>query len=39
MANTCSLTPDRQALICSVSEAKADAWLMQHFDPTPRPSS
>jgi Tol biopolymer transport system component/tRNA A-37 threonylcarbamoyl transferase component Bud32 len=36
--NTCSLTPDRQALICSVSEAKADAWLMEHFDPTPRPS-
>jgi Tol biopolymer transport system component len=29
----CSLTPDRKAVICSLVENKADAWLMQDFDP------
>jgi Tol biopolymer transport system component len=29
----CALTPDRAAIICSLSELKADAWLVDHFDP------
>jgi serine/threonine protein kinase/WD40 repeat protein len=30
--NLCNMTPDRQTLICALTEAKADAWLMEHFD-------
>jgi hypothetical protein len=29
----CALTPDRSAIICSLTEQKSDAWLMEDFDP------
>jgi hypothetical protein len=29
----CSMTPDRSAIICSVSDNKRDAWIVDHFDP------
>jgi Tol biopolymer transport system component len=29
----CSMTPDRSAIICSVSDHKRDAWIVDHFDP------
>jgi serine/threonine protein kinase/Tol biopolymer transport system component len=29
----CSLTADRQSIICAVSEKYADAWILDHFDP------
>jgi serine/threonine protein kinase/WD40 repeat protein len=29
----CSLTPDRQAIVCAVSEKYADAWIVDDFDP------
>jgi hypothetical protein len=31
--NTCDLTPDRDAIICSLRERKVDAWVMENFDP------
>ena len=30
---SCSLTPDRQAIVCSLYESVADAWIVDHFDP------
>ena len=30
---SCSLTPDRQATICSLYESVSDAWIVDHFDP------
>jgi Tol biopolymer transport system component len=32
-AKSCSLTPDRQATVCSLYESVADAWIVDHFDP------
>jgi Tol biopolymer transport system component len=29
----CSLTPDRQAIICAVAEESSDAWIIDDFDP------
>ena len=29
----CSVTPDRQAIICSLYEGVTDAWIVDHFDP------
>jgi Tol biopolymer transport system component len=34
--DSCSLSPDAHVLVCSANEAKADAWLIEHFDPNPR---
>lgn len=31
--NTCDLTPDRDAIVCSLMERKSDAWVMDNFDP------
>ena len=31
--NTCDLTPDRDAIVCSLIERKSDAWVMENFDP------
>ena len=31
--NFCDLTPDRSAIICSLTEQKSDAWLIEDFDP------
>ena len=36
--NFCDLTPDRSAIICSLTEQKSDAWLMEDFDPEFRTS-
>jgi Tol biopolymer transport system component len=33
VGSPCSLTPDRQAIICSLYEGVADAWIVDHFDP------
>ncbi len=30
---SCSLTPDRQSIVCSLYESVADAWIIDHFDP------
>ena len=30
---SCNLTPDRQAIVCSLYESVADAWIVDHFDP------
>ena len=30
---SCSLTPDRQATVCSLFEGVTDAWIVDHFDP------
>jgi Tol biopolymer transport system component len=30
---SCRLTPDRQAIVCSLNESVADAWILEHFDP------
>lgn len=30
--DTCDLTPDRVAIICSLTEQKSDAWMMENFD-------
>jgi Tol biopolymer transport system component/tRNA A-37 threonylcarbamoyl transferase component Bud32 len=29
----CSLTPDRQSIVCALAETYADAWTVDHFDP------
>jgi serine/threonine protein kinase/Tol biopolymer transport system component len=29
----CSLTPDRQSIVCALTEEFADAWIVDHFDP------
>lgn len=29
----CSLTPDRQSIVCALTEKFADAWIVDHFDP------
>ena len=34
--DSCSLTPDRQAIVCSLYESVADAWIVDHFDPDVR---
>jgi Tol biopolymer transport system component len=34
--NLCDLTPDRSAIICSLTEQQSDAWLMENFDPEVR---
>ena len=31
--SACSLTPDRQSIVCSLTEKIADAWIVDHFDP------
>jgi len=31
--HACSVTPDGTALICSLTEATTDAWLIENFDP------
>jgi DNA-binding winged helix-turn-helix (wHTH) protein/WD40 repeat protein len=30
---SCSLTPDRQAIICALAEEASDAWIIDDFDP------
>jgi hypothetical protein len=30
---TCDLTPDRDAIVCSLIQRKSDAWVMENFDP------
>jgi hypothetical protein len=30
---SCSLTPDRQAIICALAEENTDAWIIDDFDP------
>jgi hypothetical protein len=30
---SCSLTPDRQAIICALAEENSDAWIIDDFDP------
>ncbi len=30
---SCSLTPDRQAIICALAEETSDAWIIDDFDP------
>ena len=32
----CDIAPDRSAIICSLMEQKADAWIMENFDPEVR---
>jgi Tol biopolymer transport system component len=32
-SSPCSLTPDRQAIVCSLYEGVTDAWIVDHFDP------
>ena len=29
----CSLAPDRQSIVCALSERFADAWIVDYFDP------
>jgi Tol biopolymer transport system component len=31
--SACSLTPDRQSIVCALTEEYADAWIVDHFDP------
>jgi Tol biopolymer transport system component len=31
--DSCGLTPDRQAIVCSLYEGVRDAWIVDHFDP------
>lgn len=38
-ANVCAVTRDGRTIVCSLGELKADAWLLEHFDPHVRPSS
>jgi Tol biopolymer transport system component len=33
----CSLTPERQSVVCALLERSADAWVIDHFDPEVRP--
>jgi Tol biopolymer transport system component len=33
LGGSCSLTPDRQAVVCSLYEGVTDAWIVDHFDP------
>jgi len=37
--NVCTLSPDVHTLICSLAETKADAWVIEHFDPRARPQA
>jgi Tol biopolymer transport system component len=30
---TCDLTPNRDAIVCSLNDLKSDAWVMENFDP------
>jgi Tol biopolymer transport system component len=30
---SCDLTPDRDAIVCSLNARKSDAWVMENFDP------
>ena len=30
---SCSLTPDRQAIICALAEENSDAWIIDDFEP------
>jgi hypothetical protein len=30
---SCSLTPDRQAIVCALAEETSDAWIIDDFDP------
>ena len=32
-SSPCSLTPDRQAMVCSLYQGVKDAWIVDHFDP------
>jgi Tol biopolymer transport system component len=34
--DACDLTPDARQIICSLGESTADAWVIHHFDRTPR---
>jgi len=34
---SCSLTPERQAIICALAEDNSDAWIIDDFDPDVRP--
>jgi hypothetical protein len=31
--NTCDLTPERDTIVCSLTEEQTDAWVMENFDP------
>ncbi len=33
LLESCRLTPDRQTIVCSLSESVADAWIIDQFDP------
>ena len=33
VVNGCDLMPDRDATVCSLTELKSDAWVMENFDP------
>jgi Tol biopolymer transport system component len=33
VVNGCDLMPDRDATVCSLTELKLDAWVMENFDP------
>jgi Tol biopolymer transport system component len=37
--NRCDLTPERSAIICSLTEQKSDVWMMENFDPEVRTDS
>jgi DNA-binding winged helix-turn-helix (wHTH) protein/Tol biopolymer transport system component len=30
--SSCSLTPDRQTIVCAPDESVTDAWIVEHFD-------
>jgi hypothetical protein len=30
---SCSMTPDRRAIVCAPVESVTDAWIIDHFDP------
>jgi hypothetical protein len=32
LLESCRLTPDRQTIVCSLSESVADAWIIDQFD-------
>jgi eukaryotic-like serine/threonine-protein kinase len=35
--DVCNLALDGHAFVCSLAETKADAWVIEHFDPRARP--
>ena len=34
--DVCDVAPDGRALVCSLQETNADAWVIDYFDPRPR---